>query len=100
MALADKTWQITVGGTWIGTLTPTGADGQWVTAAFAPGDGWGNFAPWFSQAYAAFSGGDEAAWQATYSQLTMMGLAITADDGESVANPTIHIDGSNAWFSA
>ena len=100
MALTDKTWQITVGGTWIGTLTPTGSDGQWVTATFSPGDGWGNFAPWFAQAYAAFSGGDEAAWQTTYSQLTMMGLAITADDGESLSSPTIHIDGANAWIAA
>jgi hypothetical protein len=100
VALTDKAWQITVGGTWIGTLTPTGADGGWVTASFAPGDGWGNFAPWFAQGYAAFAAGDEAGWKNVYSQLTTMGVAITADDGETHANPTIHIDGSNAWLSA
>jgi hypothetical protein len=100
VALTDKAWHISVGDTVIGSLTPTGADGQWVTATFAPGDGWGNFAPWFSQAYAAFAAGDEAGWQTTYTQLTTMGLAITADDGETYASPTIHIDGTNAWFSA
>jgi hypothetical protein len=100
MALTDKAWHITVGGTWIGTLTPTGSDGQWVTASFTQGDAWGNFAPWFSQAYAAFSAGDEAGWQNVYNQLTMMKIAIAADDGETYATPIIHIDGSNAWFSA
>lgn len=100
MALTDKAWHITVGGTWIGTLTPTGTDGDWVTASFTPGDGWGNFAPWFARAYAAFAAGDSAAWENIYSQLTLMKLSISADDGESYANPTIHIDGSNAWFSA
>jgi hypothetical protein len=100
VALTDKAWHITVGGTWIGTLTPSGTDGEWVTASFSPGDGWGNFAPWFAQAYAAFAGGDQAGWQKVYEQLTLMKIAIAADDGESHANPTIHIDGSNAWFNA
>ena len=99
MALTEKNWHIYVGGSLIGTLTPTGSDGQWVTASFAPGDGWGNFAPWFAQAYAAFQSGDDAGWQNVYSQLATMKLSIAADDGETHPNPTIHIDGTNAWIA-
>ena len=99
MALTDKAWHVSIGGTYIGTLTPNGSDGQWVTASFAQGDGWGNFAPWFQQAYAAFSAGDDATWQTVYQQLTLMHLSIAADDGETHASPTLHIDGGNAWFS-
>lgn len=99
MALTDKVWHVSLGGSYIGTLTPSGTDGQWTTAAFAPGEAWGNFAPWFAQAFAAFKSGDNAAWQGIYQQITMMGLAIAADDGESYSNPTLHIDGASAWFA-
>jgi hypothetical protein len=27
-----------------------------------------------------------------------MKLTISTDDGESYTNPTLHIDGANAWF--
>jgi hypothetical protein len=99
VALTDKTWHLYVSGTWLGTLTPSGTDGGWCIASFSPGDGWGNFAPWFEKAYQAFQAGDDAGWQAVYQQLTLMKLSISADDGESHANPTVHISGGNAWFS-
>ncbi len=98
MAVLDKVWQVYVGEAWIGTLSPTGSDSEWYYADFAQGDDWGNFAPWFDQAAAAFKAGDDSAWQNWHGQLTAMGLTITADDGESVHNPTLTINGSNAWF--
>jgi hypothetical protein len=98
VGITDKVWQIYVGDSWIGTLTPTGADDNWYYADFTQGDAWGNFAPWFKQAFEAHQAGDEATWQNVYSQLTLMGLTITADDGEAYDNPTLHIDGNSAWF--
>lgn len=98
VSVLDKAWHLYVGQSWVGTLTPTGSDETWYQASFSPGDGWGNFAPWFQRAYEAFSNGDEAGWNNWYSQLSQMGLVLTADDGESYQNPTIHIDGSSAWF--
>ena len=98
MSITDKTWHVYVGESWIGSLTPSGADDDWYYADFSQGDAWGNFAPWFQQAVEAHKAGDEATWQNVYSQLTAMGLTIRADDGESYNNPTIHIDGGNAWF--
>ncbi len=96
--MTDKNWHIYIGNSYIGTLTPTGADDQWYQATFTAGDAWGNFAPWFNQAFAAHQSGDQAGWQNVYQQLTLMGLTITADDGESYSNPTILIDGGSAWF--
>ncbi len=98
MSIQDKVWHVYVGQSWIGTLTPTNADANWYYATFTPGDAWGNFAPWFQKAVEAHKAGDEAGWQQWYSQLTTMGVSIAADDGESYQNPTIHIDGGNAWF--
>jgi hypothetical protein len=100
VGITDKVWQVYVGDSWIGTLTPTGADDNWYYADFTQGDAWGNFAPWFKQAFEAHQAGDEATWQNVYSQLTLMGLTITADDGEAYDNPTLHIDGNSAWFVA
>jgi hypothetical protein len=99
VSILDKTWHIYLGGSHIGTLTPTGADDNWYYANFTQGDAWGNFAPWFQQALTAFNAGDSAKWEGIYSQLTMMGLSLHADDGESYANPTLHIDGGTAWFT-
>ncbi len=98
MSVLDKTWNLYVGQSWIGALTPTGSENEWVLASFAQGDGWGNFAPWFQKAYDAFSSGDEAGWDNWYSQLTRMGLVLSSDDGEAYQNPTVHIDGTHAWF--
>ncbi len=99
VAITDKVWHVYVGQSWIGTLTPTNADNQWYYASFAPGDAWGNFAPWFAQAVQAHTAGDQAGWEKVYQQLTLMKLTLSADDGESYANPTLHIDGANAWFT-
>lgn len=98
MSITDKVWHIYVGSSHIGTLMPTGADENWYYASFAQGEAWGNFAPWFKQALDAHQSGDQDAWESIYSQLTMMGLTMTADDGESYTSPTLHIDGGNAWF--
>ena len=98
MSILDKPWHIYVGDSWIGTLMPTTSDDTWYYADFSEGDAWGNFAPWFKQAYEAFRAEDDAAWQNIYSQLRLMGLALRSDDGESHANVTVHIDGSSAWF--
>lgn len=98
MSIQDKTWHLYVGDSWLGTLTPTGADSDWHYAAFTPGDAWGNFKPWFIQAADAHKAGDDAAWNNVFSQLTVMGLALVADDGERYDNPTVVVDGSNAWF--
>jgi hypothetical protein len=95
----DKQWHVYVGQSLIGTLIPTGCDDTWYYADFNQSDAWGNFAPWFQKAAEASNGGDDAEWNKWYSQLTMMGLAITADDGESHANPTLNIDGQKAWFT-
>jgi hypothetical protein len=99
VSITEKVWHITIGSSWVGSLTPTGADGDWYTAEFTEGDAWGNFAPWFRQAYAAYTAGDEATWRNMALQFQIMGLAISADDGESYANPAILIDGSSAWFA-
>ena len=98
MSITEKLWQVYVGQSWIGTLSPTGSDDNWFYADFTEGDGWGNFAPWFKNAIEAHKSGDNATWETTYQQLTMMGLTISAEDGESYSNPTLHIDGASAWF--
>ncbi len=98
MSALDKTWHIYIGGSWLGTLTPTTADDQWYIADFTPGDAWGNFAPWFERAFEAFQNGDQPGWDNWYSQLTAMGVDLTAEDGETHHNPTLHIDGQQAWF--
>ncbi len=97
MGISDKTWHLHVGGSWVGTLTPTGSDDTWYYASFSQGDAWGNFAPWFEQAAKAQQAGD-AGWQTTYDQLIAMGVTISADDGETYQNPTVLIDGGSAWF--
>lgn len=98
MAIVHKVWHLYVGGSWIGTLTPTGEDANWVYAEFRQGDAWGNFAPWFRKAYDAHRIGNDAAWEDVYTQLISMDLVITSDDGERYESPTIHIDGRQAWF--
>ena len=98
MSALEKVWHVYVGDSWVGTLTPTGSDDEWYYANFSQGDAWGNFAPWFQHATEAYNGGDEAGWHNWYSQITAMGLLISSDDGESYRNPTLHIDGDNAWF--
>ena len=98
MSILDKTWHVYVGGSYIGTLTPTGSDDHWYYADFTQGDAWGNFAPWFKQAVDAFNAGDNAKWEGVYSQLTAMGLTLSSDDGEAYDAPTLHIDGGSAWF--
>ncbi len=93
MSVLDKTWQVYLGGSHIGTLVPTGSDGGWVYADFQPGDAWGNFAPWFQQA----AGGSEDA----FNQLLQMGLSLVADqDGETLDSPQLAINGGSARFSA
>jgi len=99
VSVLDKQWYVYIGQSWIGTLTPTGSDHDWIYADFAQGDAWGNFAPWFQQSLAAFHRGDHDEWNKWYSQLIMMGLTIRADDGESHHHLTLHIDGSKAWFT-
>jgi hypothetical protein len=98
VAITDKVWNVYIGQSWIGTLTPTSADNQWYYADFTPGDAWGNFAPWFLQAVQAHKSGDEDGWKSIYQQITLMNLTIAADDGESYTNPSLHIDGAHAWF--
>jgi len=98
VSILDNDWLIYVGDTWIGTLAPTGSDDDWYYADFTPGDGWGNFAPWFQQAVEAHKAGNDNDWNSIYSQLLSMGLTISADNGESYNGPTLHIDGSQAWF--
>lgn len=99
MSVLGKVWHVYVGGSWVGTLTPTGTQGDWVEASFSPGDAWGNFAPWFIQAAEAFGAEDEESWQSPLSQLAMMGVSLVADDGETHANPTVITDGSSGWFA-
>jgi hypothetical protein len=96
--ILDKEWQVYVGQSWIGTLTPTGADDEWYYADFSEGDAWGNFAPWFKQAVDAFEAEDDVAWQGIYSQLIAMGLEMRADDGETYTSFTLYVDGDSAWF--
>lgn len=98
MSITEKVWHIYIGESWLGTLTPTGADENWYYADFGEGDAWGNYRPWFMQALEAHQAGDDASWENIYSQLLMMGLALVADDGETYQEPTIHIDGGSAWF--
>jgi hypothetical protein len=93
-----KIWHVYVGDSWVGTLTPTGADDQWYYAQFSEGDAWGNFAPWFERAVECINCGDDSGWHTWYSQLTAMGIVITSEDGESYRNPTLHIHGNDAWF--
>ena len=98
MSIMEKNWHIYVGDSWIGTLTPVGADGDWIEADFAEGNGWGNFAPWFQKTADAYHAGNDDEWDNWYSQLTAMGLIIEADDGEAYTNPTLIIEGNSAWF--
>lgn len=98
MSALDKVWHVYIGSSWVGTLTPTGSDDEWYYADFAAGDAWGNFAPWFQSAYECYRGGDEVGWHNWFAQLTAMGLTLSADDGEAYRNPTLHIDGTRAWF--
>ncbi|NDJ53378.1 MAG: hypothetical protein GYB68_09880 [Chloroflexi bacterium] len=100
MGVQEKVWHMFIGDSWLGTLTPTGADDSWYYADFNAGDSWGNFAPWFEQAVAAHMSGDDAGWENVYSQLLTMGLILSSDDGEVLNGPTVHIDGSSAWFFA
>lgn len=97
--MLDKSWHIYLGDSWIGTLHPTTEDGDWIVAEFEAGDAWGNFAPWFQKAAAAYNDGDDAEWDKWYGQLTAMGLVIVADDEEAYDNPVILVDGAQAWFS-
>lgn len=97
MDVLNTLWYLYVGQSWVGTLTPTGAEDGWYFATFLEGDAWGNFAPWFVKAYEAYSAGDEAGWQRVYDQLCLMGLVLVAEDGDAYENPTILIDGSQAW---
>lgn len=99
MSVLDKVWHVYVGQSWVGTLTPTGADESWCYADFSPGDAWGNFAPWFIKAAEAFNAGDEARWQSVYDQLMLMGVTLAADDGESYYNPTVITDGNSGCFA-
>ena len=99
MSVLDKVWHVYVGQSWVGTLTPTGADGSWYYADFSPGDAWGNFAPWFIKAAEAFNAGDEAGWQSVYDQLMLMGVTLVADDGESYHNPIMIMDGNSVRFA-
>ena len=93
MSRADKTWQVYLGGSHVGTLVPTGVDGGWVMAEFQPAAAWGNFAPWFQQA----AGGSEDA----FNQILQMGFSMVADqDGETIDGPHLYIDGSAARFAA
>lgn len=96
--ILDTIWYLYVGQSWIGTLTPTGADDSWYYAEFTEGDAWGNFAPWFIKAYKAYAAGDEQGWQNVYNQLYMMGLSLVAESGAAYENPTVLVDGGNAWF--
>jgi hypothetical protein len=96
--ILGKEWQVYVGQSWIGTLTPTGADEDWYYADFTEGDAWGNFAPWFRRAVDAFHAGDDVGWQSTYGQLIAMGIEMHADDGDSYASFTLFVDGGSAWF--
>lgn len=95
----DKVWQIYVGGSYLGRLHPTDADNVWTYAHFEAGDAWGNFAPWFQNAVAAHMNGDDAEWSELYQQIEAMGLLLEAEDGESIDQITLHIDGENAWFA-
>ena len=98
MDILGKEWQVFVGQSWIGTLTPTGADDDWYYADFTAGDAWGNFAPWFQQAIDAFEAEDDVAWESIYSQLVAMGITMRADDGETYTSFTLYVDGDSAWF--
>ena len=98
MGILGAVWHLYVGQSWVGTLTPTGADETWYYADFVEGDAWGNFAPWFTTAFEAFQSGDEEAWQNIFGQLHMMGMALVAESGATYENPTVLIDGSSAWF--
>lgn len=94
--MLDKVWHLYIGQSWLGTLTPTGADDNWYYADFTQGDAWGNFAPWFNKAAEAqMSGGD---WESVYQQLYHMGLSLVADDGETYERPQVFVDGGSAWF--
>ena len=98
MDVLNTLWHLYVGQSWIGTLTPTDADDTWYYAVFSQGDAWGNFAPWFVKAYEAYAAGDEAGWQNVYDQLYLMGMTLVAEDGDAYENPTVLVDGSQAWF--
>jgi hypothetical protein len=98
VSILDKTWHLYVGQSWVGSLMPTGSDDNWYYADFTEGDAWGNFRPWFVKAVEAQQAGDEGAWQATYEQLSFMGMALVADDGERYDSPTVFINGGSAWF--
>ncbi len=99
VSLPGKVWHVYVGQSWVGTLTPTGQDGDWIGAGFSQGDAWGNFAPWFVKAAEAHQSGSEADWQEAQSQLAMMGVTLVSDDGETHANPTVITDGISGWFA-
>jgi hypothetical protein len=98
VSIMDKAWNLYIGESWLGTLTPTESDDNWYYADFAEGDAWLNFRPWFLQALEAQQAGDDAAWRAVYDQLYAMNLVLAADDGETFASPTVFIDGGSAWF--
>lgn len=98
MDVLNTLWHLYVGQSWVGTLTPTDADDTWYYAVFSQGDAWGNFAPWFVKAYEAYAAGDEAGWQNVYDQLYLMGMALVAEDGDAYENPTVLVEGSQAWF--
>ena len=98
MDVLNTLWHLYVGQSWVGTLTPTDADDTWYYAVFSQGDAWGNFAPWFVKAYEAYAAGDEAGWQNVYDQLYLMGMTLVAEDGDAYENPTVLVDGSQAWF--
>ena len=98
MDVLNTLWHLYVGQSWIGTLTPTDADDTWYYAVFSQGDAWGNFAPWFVKAYEAYAAGDEAGWQNVYDQLYLMGITLVAEDGDAYEDPTVLVDGSQAWF--
>ncbi len=99
MSVLDKVWHLYIGQSWLGTLTPVNVDGDWVVAEFAQGDAWGNFAPWFVNSAKAFEEGDDEGWQLVYGQLSAMGIALVADDGETVEGPTVITNGDTAWFA-
>jgi hypothetical protein len=99
LSVLDTVWHLYVGSSWIGSLAPTGVDGEWVHAEFNEGDAWGNFAPWFQQAAEAYNAGDDDGWDDIYGQLYMMGMTLAPDDGgEVIPNPTVIVDGPDAWF--
>lgn len=101
MGVLGTVWRLYVGSSLIGTLIPTGVDGEWVHAEFSAGDVWGNFAPWFRKAAEAYHAGDNPAWNELHAQLYMMGMTLTRDDGgETIRNPTVIVDGPDAWFIA